>query len=91
MSQSKDLKKDPNKSLKLFWHRRDLRLKDNAALYQALSDESPGKVQPLFIFDSGILDKLKNSEDKRLPFLHEVISQLKRDLQAQGSDLWVFW
>ncbi len=87
MSQSKD----QSKSLKLFWYRRDLRLGDNAGLYHALSDQSPGVVQPLFIFDSGILDKLKNPEDKRLPFLHGVISQLKKDLQAQGSDLWVFY
>lgn len=75
---------------KLFWFRRDLRLNDNAGLYEALVHAKAGPVQPIFIFDSNILDKLKNPQDKRMPFLHERISQLKKDLQAEGSDLWVF-
>lgn len=80
-----------SKQFKVFWFRRDLRLNDNAGLYEALIHPSEGGIQPLFIFDSNILDKLKNPEDKRLPFLHETVLELKKDLQAVGSDLWIFY
>ena len=44
--------------ISIFWFRRDLRLKDNHGLYQAL--ESGKKVLPIFIFDEDILDLLEN-------------------------------
>ena len=44
--------------ISIFWFRRDLRLKDNHGLYQAL--ESEKKVLPIFIFDEDILDLLEN-------------------------------
>ncbi len=47
-----------------FWFRRDLRLHDNAGLYQALRSENP--VLPVFIFDTEILDKLSSKEDARV-------------------------
>lgn len=76
-----------SKSLSFFWHRRDLRLHDNAGLYKALKSET--KVQPVFIFDSDILQEL-DSTDFRLPFIHDSVSQLKEAYQSHGSDLWVF-
>ena len=51
--------------LNLFWFRRDLRLIDNRGLYEALQSELP--VLPIFIFDTNILEKLENKEDKQ-PF-----------------------
>jgi len=44
--------------ISIFWFRRDLRLKDNHGLFQAL--ESGKKVLPIFIFDEDILDLLEN-------------------------------
>ena len=39
--------------INIFWYRRDLRLKDNKGLSEALNDGL--KVQPIFIFDEDIL------------------------------------
>lgn len=74
-------------SLCLFWFRRDLRSFDNAGLYHALKSHS--HVQPVFIFDTGILQKLGNPQDSRMPFLHQTIDALKEEFQKKGSDLWV--
>lgn len=72
----------------LFWHRRDLRIDDNAGLYKAL--KSGGKVQPIFIFDKNILDKLPKN-DQRVLFIHQEIARLKSEYQSFGSDLKVYY
>lgn len=76
-----------SKGISIFWFRRDLRLEDNAALYEALKGES--SVLPLFIFDRHILDKLSNRADARVEFIHQTLVEIKKDLQDQGSDLLV--
>ena len=48
----------------LFWHRRDLRIEDNAGLFKALKEQD--QVQPIFIFDSLILGELPIN-DQRVP------------------------
>jgi len=68
----------------LFWHRRDLRLEDNAGLYKALKENDT--VQPIFIFDQNILAELPRN-DQRLRFIHQEIQKLKVQYQAYGSDL----
>lgn len=70
----------------IFWHRRDLRLEDNAGLYKALSQQTD--VLPIFIFDSNILESLPKS-DQRVLFIHECLKTLKKEYQALGSDLLV--
>lgn len=80
-----------SKKIKLFWFRRDLRLEDNAGLYRSLCETTDIPVQPIFIFDENILSRLDNPQDKRLPFLYRVISDLKQELQKRQSDLWVFY
>lgn len=75
--------------MNIFWYRRDLRLKDNAGLYHAL--KSGEKVQPIFIFDETILNKLENKNDKRVLFIHQTIVALKHELNDIGADLWVFY
>ncbi|MBP7477925.1 MAG: deoxyribodipyrimidine photo-lyase, partial [Chitinophagales bacterium] len=52
--------------ISIFWHRRDLRITDNAGLYRALKGAHP--VLPLFIFDTTILDKLEDKKDRRLDY-----------------------
>ncbi len=67
----------------VFWFRRDLRLHDNAGLFEALKNNQ--NVLPIFIFDSNILSKL-NSDDRRLPFLHQTLNSMKSDLIKINSD-----
>lgn len=74
------------KKITIFWHRRDLRLKDNAGLYRALK-ESKYPVLSLFIFDRQILDQLKDKSDARVQFIHEQISLLHQELEALGSSI----
>ena len=68
-----------------FWFRRDLRLEDNVGLYHALKSGIP--VLPLFIFDTDILDKLEDKQDKRLVFIHAQLEKLNTELNKFGSTL----
>lgn len=71
----------------IFWHRRDLRLHDNAGLYKALT--SGAQIQPIFIFDSTILSRLSVS-DQRVLFIYKEIQKLKEQYAQYGSDLKVY-
>ncbi|WP_370398527.1 deoxyribodipyrimidine photo-lyase [Tenacibaculum dicentrarchi] len=70
--------------LAIFWFRRDLRLEDNVALFNALN--SSNKVVPLFIFDEEILDNLPKN-DARVSFIYQTLQQLDTDLKDAGSSL----
>jgi deoxyribodipyrimidine photo-lyase len=53
-------------------------------------------VLPIFIFDTNILNELKDKDsvlttDNRVAFIHQEITRLKNELQALGSDLLVFY
>lgn len=71
------------------WLRRDLRLHDHTALHHALNSGLP--VVPVFIFDTTILDRLDDPEDRRVAFIHQTVHSLKFELQQQGSDLEVYY
>jgi deoxyribodipyrimidine photo-lyase len=73
----------------IFWFRRDLRLHDNAGLYQALNSGKP--VLPIFIFDTNILDKLNKPEDLRVQFIHQTLVNIDNQLKQIGSGLTVFY
>ncbi|HBZ26292.1 MAG TPA: deoxyribodipyrimidine photolyase [Rikenellaceae bacterium] len=64
----------------IHWFRRDLRLNDNAALYQALS--SGFAVIPLFIFDTQILDRINSQTQSG----SEIKSFKGRDSIIAGRD-----
>lgn len=72
-------------SVSVWWLRRDLRLKDNAAFYHALRENK--KVLPVFIFDTVILDSLEDKADKRVEFIHATLNDLQEELKAIGSSL----
>jgi deoxyribodipyrimidine photo-lyase len=76
-------------SLTVFWFRRDLRLTDNHGLYKALQSKLP--VLPIFIFDETILSALENKEDARVGFLYNEIQELKKKLQDQNRDLYLYY
>ncbi|MFV1922024.1 MAG: cryptochrome/photolyase family protein [Methylotenera sp.] len=69
----------------LVWFRRDLRNYDHAALYHALKNTK--QVYCAFVFDTDILDLLKNKADRRVEFIWECLKELKQALQSKGSDL----
>ncbi len=69
----------------LVWLRRDLRLYDHNALFNSLL--SSKAVYCCFIFDTTILNKLKNKEDRRIEFIWNSLKQIKVELKKFGSDL----
>ena len=73
----------------IHWFRRDLRLEDNASLWNALKSGLP--VLPVFIFDTSILDKLQDKKDARVLFIHQEVSRLKNELEKLGSTLAVYY
>jgi len=72
----------------IFWHRRDLRIHDNAGLYKAL--KSSQVVQPIFIFDRQILQFLPK-DDQRVLFIHQEITKLKSEYANYNCDLKVYF
>jgi len=73
--------------LVIFWFRRDLRLTDNAGLFEALTGGF--HVLPLFIFDTEILDKLDHKTDIRISFIIEALQYLNEALIERGTSLLV--
>jgi deoxyribodipyrimidine photo-lyase len=76
-------------NLSIFWFRRDLRINDNAALFRALSNNI--NVQPIFIFDKNILDKLEDKHDKRVEFIHHALEEVQKELIEIGSTIWIYY
>ena len=73
----------------IFWFRRDLRLIDNAGLYEALKENK--SVVPVFIFDRNILDKLEDKADRRVEFIHAALEEMQVELLKLGSSLEVYY
>lgn len=71
--------------INFFWFRRDLRLTDNAGLYHALKSGNP--VQCLFIFDTEILNKLEDKNDRRVIFIHRQLEKINNELKVFKSTL----
>jgi deoxyribodipyrimidine photo-lyase len=71
--------------INIFWFRRDLRLIDNAGLYHALTGSNP--VQPVFIFDTEILDRLNNKNDARVEFIVSALRELNKQMNKFGASL----
>lgn len=82
------MEKAVTQKISVCWLRRDLRLFDNAALYQALKSEFP--VLVIFIFDRNILGKLADKSDKRVAFIYHRLEKINKELQEKGSELKVF-
>jgi deoxyribodipyrimidine photo-lyase len=71
-------------SISVFWFRRDLRLKDNTALNQALSNCKKGF--PLFIFDEEILGELP-PDDARFTFIYDSVCIIDQKLKKDNSSI----
>lgn len=72
----------------IFWFRRDLRINDNTALYNALIN---GKnIQPIFIFDDNIVEELPYN-DARITFIYQKLNSINVELKKHGSSLKIFY
>lgn len=69
----------------IHWFRRDLRLDDNNALFQALSSNI--NILSLFIFDKTILSELDDKADARVTFIADTVAELSNQLRKMGSDI----
>ena len=69
------------------WMRRDLRVKDNHALWHALTHAR--LVHCAFVFDTEILDALEDKADRRVEFVRESLVEVHRALSKHGSGLTV--
>lgn len=75
------------KSVHIFWFRRDLRIADNRGLYEALTGGKP--VLPVFVFDTNILNDLED-DDSRVTFILREVQKLHDLFEQQGSSFWIF-
>ncbi|MFZ2853940.1 MAG: deoxyribodipyrimidine photo-lyase [Rhodocyclaceae bacterium] len=71
----------------LCWFRRDLRVHDQAALYHALKGSAA--VHCVFVFDTDILDRLADKQDRRVEFIWHCLVELREQLRQQGGSLHV--
>ncbi|WP_051534417.1 cryptochrome/photolyase family protein [Deefgea rivuli] len=68
----------------LVWLRRDLRLFDHHAMYEALKNAD--QVVLAFVFDTTILKDLPK-QDRRVEFIWEALKEIKTELRQYNTDL----
>ncbi|WP_447636787.1 cryptochrome/photolyase family protein [Flavobacterium microcysteis] len=73
--------------MNIFWFRRDLRLEDNRALFEALSED---RTLPIFIFDKNILSELPKN-DSRVTYISELLENIQATLKQNHKSLAVFY
>ena len=73
--------------ISIFWFRRDLRLHDNVALFNAL--KSVEKVLPIFIFDTSILEKLSKN-DARVSFIIKELRSMNEHLKSFDASINIY-
>lgn len=90
-TQPEKLQLEKTQPVVLYWFRRDLRLFDNTGLEAALkfAQESNLRVLPFFLFDTRILSKLEDRNDRRVDFIHRALQSMQDELVARGSTLLV--
>jgi len=73
------------------WLRRDLRLRDNRALWCALEHARSrgGKALVVFVFDTDILSSLPDRDDRRVAFIAGAVAELDDRLRQVGAGLLV--
>jgi deoxyribodipyrimidine photo-lyase len=74
------------KKINIFWFRRDLRLDDNIALFQAAGSGLP--VLPVFIFDTNITSGFP-ADDPRITFIYEMLLSINHKLAEYNSSVFI--
>jgi len=69
----------------LIWFRRDLRLEDQRALFEACNQSQ--EVLPIFVFDPHILNKLSDKSDARVSFIFDVLQELQERLKKKNKTI----
>jgi len=72
----------------IVWHRKDLRVEDNRALYEA---SRIGKPLPVYIFDPRLFSVERPHCDDRYIFLFECLADLDDQYKKIGSGLSLLW
>lgn len=71
-------------SIAIAWLRRDLRLEDNRAIFEA--HRTGLQVLPVFIFDTDIIGELER-DDHRVTFIYDILFDLNVQLERSGSGI----
>ncbi len=71
----------------LVWFRRDLRVRDNRALLQALKEGD--RVFCCFVFDTNIIKYLSDPRDRRIHYIWGSVAELKSRICSHGGELYV--
>lgn len=75
--------------LSIVWMRRNLRIEDNKVMHEALSNSD--QILPIFIFDTTILAKFPNPQDRRLSFIANILHGINTELSKKfDGELTVF-
>ena len=69
------------------WVRRDLRLRDHAALAYATAQADAVAVAVAFVFDRRILDALEDRDDRRVTFIRRSLEEMDAKLRRVGSKM----
>lgn len=72
----------------IYWFKRDLRIDDNRAFWEACKNSQ--EIIPIFIFIPSLLDRFK-SHDSRLGFIVDCISSLSKDIKNKGGSLFCYY
>lgn len=74
-------------AVNICWFRRDLRLNDHHALFEALNKDIP--VLPIFIFDKNILSELP-TYDRRVDFIFQALQSINDKLKIINASVRIF-
>lgn len=83
-----------NNVINIMWHRRDLRVYDNKALFHALDNsiEQNSPFLPIFIFDPVFFkEETRNTCDDRIIFLCESVQALQEKYKELGVEMKIFY
>ncbi len=72
--------------MRVFWHRRGLRTKDNVGLSAAASGVDPGEVVPVYVYDKDLLSTLG---DRQRAFIIRGVKKLQERYRELGTDLFI--
>ena len=75
--------------LSVVWFRRDLRTKDHRTLFEAC--RASKEVIGLFVFDTTILGRLENADDRRISFILDSVLELRSAFRDRGGELVILY
>ncbi len=73
----------------LCWIRRDLRLSDHQGLTEAC--RAADRATLVFVYDTTILGKLSDQNDRRVTFIHDSVQKVDQSLRKKGSALVILY